>query len=448
MKTKKNLVIVFLLAALTLAACGESVPPPDAPPAVQAEAALKRGVAAQEKGNIVEALAYYYSAAASDPSMNDASTRLTGLSGEIAGGGIGREASTDIDRLKEWLKALNECAAFFKEHLPYEIDYDQSLTEGKMDYQNETVDLRFYTALWPAASFQVLDTLLAGLEKTGKRTDWGLGSWPLEGEGKVFDNAVKDRGGNIQLEYPIEAALLNGKGKTIATAQASLTTAVKREGLSISRYGYLQAVTFTAVKAQDITGSMTVKITKINGRDAADAVKSGYVKIALTGYTPPEKDYKTGDTGPAGGIVFYIHEHGLLGWRYLEAAPRDLPKAEWGARGTSIGGTESRVGSGKSNTGRITGVLQKSGETGRAAQLCAGYELNGYRDWFLPSKDELDLMYKNLKTKGLGGFTNDRYCSSSEDDKYNAAWLQYFDGGRQDGYRKDYTFSVRAVRAF
>jgi hypothetical protein len=75
----------------------------------------------------------------------------------------------------------------------------------------------------------------------------------------------------------------------------------------------------------------------------------------------------------------------------------------------------------------------------------------GYNDWFLPSKDELDLMYKNLKAKGLGEFGNNVYWSSSEYTNKNA-WEQNFSNGIQYdiyfSYGKAYPYSVRAVRAF
>ena len=35
-------------------------------------------------------------------------------------------------------------------------------------------------------------------------------------------------------------------------------------------------------------------------------------------------------------------------------------------------------------------------------------EDNGYTDWFLPSQDEVDLMYHNPHQQGLGGFAADR----------------------------------------
>jgi hypothetical protein len=73
--------------------------------------------------------------------------------------------------------------------------------------------------------------------------------------------------------------------------------------------------------------------------------------------------------------------------------------------------------------------------------------LGGHTDWFLPSKDELNLMYENLKVAEVGGFADFSYWSSSE---YNAsgAWNQHFSGGSQNPNGKNGTERVRAVRAF
>ena len=67
-------------------------------------------------------------------------------------------------------------------------------------------------------------------------------------------------------------------------------------------------------------------------------------------------------------------------------------------------------------------------------------------DWWLPTKEELNLLYKQKEI--VGGFATDYYWSSSEDCS-GYAWIQYFGNGYQnDDYYKDYTFYVRAVRAF
>jgi hypothetical protein len=108
---------------------------------------------------------------------------------------------------------------------------------------------------------------------------------------------------------------------------------------------------------------------------------------------------------------------------------------------------KTTIESGKLNTQIIADWLQYAGESGRAAQICAGLEINGFTDWFLPSKDELDLMYKNLKYIGLGGFSNNVYWSSSQG-IYFAAWFQRFSDGYQKSDSKKDGYLVRAVRSF
>jgi hypothetical protein len=159
-----------------------------------------------------------------------------------------------------------------------------------------------------------------------------------------------------------------------------------------------------------------------------------------------QKTYKIGDTGPAGGLVFYDKGSVSDGWRYLEAAPaRTETEAVWGPA-TDAAGTETGVGSGRRNTRLIVMTL---GTNESAARLCANLNVNEYKDWFLPSIDELDLMYKNLKRKGLGGFKDGFYWSSSqEDSNYYLALTRLFSDGKQYIGYKDYGNNVRAVRAF
>jgi hypothetical protein len=67
------------------------------------------------------------------------------------------------------------------------------------------------------------------------------------------------------------------------------------------------------------------------------------------------------------------------------------------------------------------------------------------KGWRLPTKDELNLIYKN-KDK-IGGFAINQFWSSTEYDT-SQAWLQAFDNGSQDFYIKGYEPCVRAVRSF
>jgi hypothetical protein len=145
-----------------------------------------------------------------------------------------------------------------------------------------------------------------------------------------------------------------------------------------------------------------------------------------------------------GGIVFWLDGNG----GGLIAAPSNQSSnAAWGCYGTNITGAGgTAIGSGAQNTIDIEAGCTTPGT---AADVCANYTDGTYSDWFLPSKDELNQMYLNLHLQGLGGFANNNYWSSTENDT-NYAWHQNFTNGYQYNfnYVKYNYFSVRAVRAF
>lgn len=63
--------------------------------------------------------------------------------------------------------------------------------------------------------------------------------------------------------------------------------------------------------------------------------------------------------------------------------------------------------------------------------------------WRLPTKNELDILYKNKIS--INGFSNSGYWSSTED-IYNFAWGQGFSDGKQAIAKKDICLNVRPVR--
>lgn len=167
-------------------------------------------------------------------------------------------------------------------------------------------------------------------------------------------------------------------------------------------------------------------------------------------FAQESKTYKVGDTGPAGGIIFFDRGFTDDGWQYLEAAPAETEWSgiQWGAFQQDVVGTSTAVGNGKRNTQVIVEHLNRKNETNRAAQLCVDLNFCGFTDWFLPSKDELALMFQNLKMKGLGGFADAWYWSSSQYFYNRAAWVHGFQNGPQLSGNKNSTVRVRAVRAF
>ena len=162
-------------------------------------------------------------------------------------------------------------------------------------------------------------------------------------------------------------------------------------------------------------------------------------QLTLCNGVPQWTEYQIGDEGPAGGIVFHVS-----GCGGLEAAPMIIQSAPWGCSGTEINGADgTSVGTGAQNTADI---LANCPETGIAAEIAANYELNGYKDWFLPSIDELSLLYLQREVVGILSITG-QIWSSTEHNSGNARGRSLPSGFFFHG-PKDQKHIVRAIRAF
>jgi hypothetical protein len=163
-----------------------------------------------------------------------------------------------------------------------------------------------------------------------------------------------------------------------------------------------------------------------------------------------ENTYKVGDLGSAKGLVFFDKGEYLDAWRYLEVAPAKTEVSlQWGYFETFVGDTSSALGQGKINTSLMVASQANTGQRTNAAKYCEDLSLNGYADWFLPSQDELDLLYWQLGSKDIGEFKKlgFGYWSSSEYDETKALG-QGFSAGVQGKIEKTEIFLVRAVRSF
>ncbi len=231
-----------------------------------------------------------------------------------------------------------------------------------------------------------------------------------------------------------------------ATSGSPPTTQTKEEGVALalaSNSGNLEKAGYTFVGwSTNAAGT---------GTDYAEG--ASYTIDAELALYAKWRDYVVGDTGPAGGIVFYDKGESSAGWRYLEAAPAstEWTNKRWGGYGTEVGsGAQgTAIGTGAANTQAIVAAYgdhePNAGRDDYAAKLCADLDYGEETDWFLPSKDELNQMY--LQRGAIGGFASAGYWSSSEHSASHA-WGQYFDNGNQVGNRKYYADRVRAARAF
>jgi hypothetical protein len=173
---------------------------------------------------------------------------------------------------------------------------------------------------------------------------------------------------------------------------------------------------------------------------------------------PPTFTYKIGDTGPGGGIIFFVDRfNDYSGFTYLEVAPigAEVSEFTWATdvnsnQTTSVSGADSKaLGAGYQNT---LDIVAQTGNVAAscAAAYCADLVSGGQSDWYLPSLAEIKMVYDVLHMNlFVGGFASGIYWSSSE---YSAgrAYSQFFNNGAQFDINKgnpEATY-VRPVRKF
>ena len=144
-----------------------------------------------------------------------------------------------------------------------------------------------------------------------------------------------------------------------------------------------------------------------------------------------------------GGILFYLNPNKVGGG--LIVISDDLSTSyAWGCVGVNISGaTNTGVGSGTANTEAIINTCSVKS----AAKLCDDLVYGTYSDWYLPSMDELRIMYNNIKVTDLEKFSSGYYWSSNQKDA-NTAYRYGFLGGNDGEADKSTEHYVRAIRKF
>ena len=234
---------------------------------------------------------------------------------------------------------------------------------------------------------------------------------------------------------------------------------------------FINSVTKTLFGPKDLTTGWPVGVSMVGpaGATGATGAQGPAGATGATGATGTNGTNATltcaqggtcvvGDTGPGGGIVFYVQTATAAApWRYLEAAPNTwsggvtdplipwcnitnafVPNLLTGSTATIQ--TANAIGAGYSNTQKML-----RGCAFGAANAAAAYNGGGKSDWHLPSLDELNQLYEARTT--VGGFVENYYWSSTESDS-NDAWYQAFYNGFQTNLNKGVANYVRPVRAF
>jgi len=161
--------------------------------------------------------------------------------------------------------------------------------------------------------------------------------------------------------------------------------------------------------------------------------------------TPTPATYTIGQAA-LGGIIAYINGGGSSGTSGFVVTSADLPPDyAFGCVGVNIA-TDTAIGTGQSNTNKIIAGCY---ETGNAAHYVDNLVEGGYSDWYLPSKDELNVLYSNRVALGgfSGGPSNEFYQSSSQADSI-FVFTQNLVTGQVYTPGKNGPRLLRAIRSF
>jgi hypothetical protein len=196
-----------------------------------------------------------------------------------------------------------------------------------------------------------------------------------------------------------------------------------------------------------------------------------------------------GNTGPGGGIVFYVQADGgtfncgvafTSTCKYLEVAPSgwntgDDPSKLWAVAAHQASDIATITNEDPANNNALgiglgyknsLAIVNQGNDTTTAAGAARAYGGGSKSDWYLPTTAELNLLCQwarnvdqsvttrctggtlNTGTGALGGFSRVlEYWSSSEVGTVGA-WAQFFNDGVQSGSTKNRSLFVRPVRAF
>jgi hypothetical protein len=268
----------------------------------------------------------------------------------------------------------------------------------------------------------------------------------------VLGTSVASAASNIVTPATIPDAP-TGVSATVGDTQATVSfTAPSNDGGSVITSYTATSSPEGITETLNQSGSGTIVVSGLsNGTSytfsvtATNAIGTSISSATSNSDTQP---ITIGDT-LEGGIVFYLDGSG--GGKVCAATDQSagikwaLP-AYQSISVPSPGATSSTNGA--ANTDAIIAQTGQPAANTYAAGLCRTYDGGGFNDWYLPARNELDLMHDNLHVSGLGGFSSSWYWSSREFSTTHG-YFQSFSSGSINGVNKNTsTLKVRAVRAF
>jgi hypothetical protein len=207
----------------------------------------------------------------------------------------------------------------------------------------------------------------------------------------------------------------------------------------------------------------------VSGADGSETKLTAGTNISITGTGTEVSPYIINASGGVttghyigelygGGIVFWVSpdaQHGLV-----MSLTELSSSSSWSNVTATAVGTASDMFNGLANTNAIAA---QASHTTSAAKLCLEYISDGLDDWYLPASWQMSQIYHNVYTLDFV-LANDGNAASiplitdqssvptnywtSTENSSGYAWSHGFQNGYSQNSSKNYTYRVRAVRAF
>ena len=236
----------------------------------------------------------------------------------------------------------------------------------------------------------------------------------------------------------------NSKDKDTSSTNELQTLSIRKDTIFLTNGAFVKLPTY---KDKDTSSTNELQTLSIK-RDSIQISNGNKVKLPnIYGFT-----HYIGEVF-GGGVVFHLWkdtlgiEHGLIVDKTSLSTSQCFSNVL-----NLIGSSAQSLWDGVSNCNAIVG---QSGHTSSAAALCLNSTNGGQSDWYLPSIDELRLLWQNSfnvnkSLSSTGSATACDYMSSTEISADRNVALNFLTGGFVNGYKSvnGNNINVRAVRAF
>ena len=274
-----------------------------------------------------------------------------------------------------------------------------------------------YTVTAADTSTQVYVVTVTVLSSSAK----AITELSLEVSGSAYPGGINETAHTIAVIVPAgtdDTALV----ATFTTTGVSVKVGGASQTSGATANDFTDPVTYTVTAADSSTQTWVVTVYSIG-----KSFQGGKIAYIFNNLEP---GYIDGET------------HGLI----AAAADQQSTGIQWyNGSAVATGATATELGSGAANTTAIIGA-QGEPATGYAAGVARAYAGGGYSDWYLPSKDELGILYGNRAA--IGGFNAVGYWSSSEFDAGRAHYWHFGTGLTGNTLKSSVQGRVRAIRNF